>query len=92
MQSTLPSMQGDFAGCTMQDPANSAVKEELVNAQVLLQQSQGHFDPAKLLLDPQHGSHSPIANYVGPLKVINIPGAVYSVSQNPSPLTVHVPE
>ncbi|DBA96184.1 TPA: hypothetical protein ACH3X1_015662 [Trebouxia sp. C0004] len=60
------------ADCTTQNPEDCSIKEEL--AKELMQQSLGHFDPAKLYLDPQFGSQNTIANYVGPLKVINIPG------------------
>lgn len=39
-----------------------------------MQQSLRRFDPPNLYFDPQSGLHITIANYVGPLKVTNIPG------------------
>ncbi|KAA6417619.1 MAG: hypothetical protein FRX49_12411 [Trebouxia sp. A1-2] len=56
------------------NPEDCAIKEELANAEELMQQSLGHLDPAKLFLAPQSGLRNTMANYVGPLKVINIPG------------------
>ena len=58
----------------MQNPEDCAIQEELTNVENLVQQSLGHFDPAKLYLDPQFGSLKTMANYVGPLEVISIPG------------------
>ena len=62
------------ADCAMQNPEDCAIKEELANAEDLMQQSLRRCDPPKLHLDPQSGSHNIMANYVGPLKLINIPG------------------
>lgn len=64
----------------MQNPEDCAIKEELANAEELMQQSLGHLDPAKLFLAPQSGLRNTMANYVGPLKVINIPGRFAHVS------------
>lgn len=75
-------------GSTMQAPDDRVVKAELANAEVLLQQSHGYFDPAKLLFDSQTGSHTAIANYVGPLKAIGIPGTVNSFHKTPVPVAI----
>ncbi|DBB08675.1 TPA: hypothetical protein ACH3X3_008211 [Trebouxia sp. C0006] len=66
----------------MQNPEDCAIKEELADVEDLMQQSLGRFDPAKIYCDPQFGSHK-MANYVGPLKVISIPGKGrgYTVTQ-----------
>ena len=37
-----------YADCTMQNPEDCAIQEELANVEDLVQQSLGHFDPAKL--------------------------------------------
>jgi hypothetical protein len=74
------------ADCTLQNPEDQAVQEELANVEELMQQSMGHFDCAKLYLDPQFGSHKTMANYVGPLKVISIPGT-FSPSNMPQAAT-----
>ncbi len=70
----------------MQNPEDCAIKEELADVEDLMQQSLGHFDPAKIYCDPQFGSHKTMANYVGPLKVISIPGT-FSPANTPQAAT-----
>ncbi len=74
------------ADCALQNPEDPAVQEELADVEDLMQQSLGQFDPAKLYLDPHFGSHKTMANYVGPLKVISIPGT-FSPANTPQAAT-----
>ena len=58
----------------MQDATNCSIKQALADAEALLRQSRGHFDPDTLFLRPQTKSQPVMVNYVGPVEVIYIPG------------------
>ena len=66
----------------MQNPEDCAIKEELANAEDLTLR----FDPPKLCLD----SHNTMVNYVGPLKVINIPGTSSPAHTSTSDITLQM--
>lgn len=74
------------AESTMQNPEDCAIKEELADAEDLMLRS----DPPKLCLDPQPGSRNTMANYVGPLKVINIPSTSSPAHTSTSDMTLQM--
>ena len=58
----------------LQAPKDNTITKILADARRLQQQANGHFNPEKLFLQAQSSQTSNLANYTGPVKVVNIPG------------------
>lgn len=62
--------------CCMQTPKDCTVTKALADAQELLQQCKGVFDPDTLFFAKPGKSPSKLANYIGPVNVATVSGTV----------------
>ena len=58
----------------MQTPKDRTITKSLADAEELLQQSQGHFNPDQLFFARAGNKPSRLADYIGPIRLANIPG------------------